>query len=69
MAAANGFTESQEEVLDDDRKAGTFYAFNADKPFSLAIRCLPTTGIISIGVGGVGNEATFDAYNKILKEY
>jgi len=69
VATANGFTLDQEEVLDDSKKDGTFYAFNAEKPFSLAIRCLPTTGIISIGVGGIGTQATFDVYNKILEEF
>jgi len=69
VATANGFTLDQEEVLDDSKKDGTFYAFNAEKPFSLAIRCLPTTGIISIGVGGIGTQVTFDVYNKILEEF
>ena len=68
VATVNGFTRDQEEVLDDDEKDGTFYAFNADKPFSLAVRCLPTAGIISVGVAGIGNQVTFDVYSKIVKE-
>ena len=68
VATANGFTVDQEEVLDDDKKDGTFFAFSADSPFSLAVRCMPTTGIISIGVGGIGNRATYDVYEKIFNE-
>ena len=69
VATANGFTVDQEEVLDDDEKDGTFFAFSADTPFSLAVRCLPTRGIISIGVGGIGNRATFDVYKQIIQEF
>jgi len=70
VATQNGFKDSQETVMDDDKKAASFFASSDSLPLSLAIRCRPTEGLISIGVAGNGdNERTFKVYQKLLKDY
>ena len=68
IATKNGFVVSQETVMDNNRKNATFFAFHPDRPYSLAIRCLPTLGIISVGVGGIGSDETFKVYQKVVSD-
>ena len=65
-ATKAGFTGTQEEFLDDDKKDGNFYAFKPDAPLSLAIRCFPTNGVYSLAVSGINNDAAWNALGKLL---
>ena len=68
-ATQTGFTESQEEVLDDDKKDGSFYASKPDAPMSIAIRCFPTAGVFSLALSGINNEASFDQYKAFVDAF
>jgi len=65
-ATEAGFTEGQEEVLDDDKKDGTFYASKPDAPVSLAARCFPTAGVYSLAVSGINLDASWEDFGKFV---
>jgi len=70
VATQNGFKDSHETVMDNDKKAASFFATSDSLPLALTVRCRPTEGLISIGVAGNGdNERTFKVYQKLLKDY
>lgn len=62
-----GFTESQEEVLDDDNKDGTFYASKPDAPVALSARCMPTAGVYSLAVSGINFDVSWKDFGKFVK--
>lgn len=68
-ADKSGYTKNQEEILDDDGKDGVFYALNPDMPLSLAVRCAPTVGVVSLAVSGINNDLTFDRFKKYVDYY
>ena len=63
-ATKSGFTQDQEEVLDEDKKDAVFFASKPDSPLSLAVRCFPTAGVFSIAVSGINNDASYDQFKK-----
>jgi hypothetical protein len=70
-AAANkaGFTESQETVMDDDKKAGDFHADQKGSTLHMTARCDPPEGVWSLAVSGIDNEQTFKGYNEVMKAF
>jgi hypothetical protein len=69
VATKTGFTEGQEEVLDEDKKDASFFAFKTDAPISLAVRCFPTAGVYSLALSGVNNDTTWEEWQKFLKVF
>ena len=69
VATKTGFTEGQEDALDEDKKDGSFFASKADAPLSLAVRCFPTAGVYSLALSGVNNDNTWEEWQKFLKVY
>lgn len=70
VATQNGFKNDHETVMDDDRKAASFFATSDSLPLALTVRCRPTEGLISIGVAGNGdNTRTFRVFDKVVKDY
>ncbi len=68
-ATQTGFTAEQEEVLDEDKKDGTFFASKPDAPISLAVRCFPTSGVYSLAVSGINNDRSFDEWKKFVNVF
>ncbi len=71
IAAANkaGFTESQETLMDNDKKAGDFHADQKGSTLHMTARCGPPEGVWSIAVSGIDNEQTFKGHNEVLKAF
>jgi hypothetical protein len=69
VATKTGFTEGQEDALDEDKKDGSFFASKADAPLSLAVRCFPTAGVYSLALSGVNNDTTWEEWQKFLKVF
>ena len=69
VATKTGFTEGQEDALDEDKKDGSFFASKADAPLSLAVRCFPTAGVYSLALSGVNNDNTWEEWQKFLKVF
>jgi hypothetical protein len=68
MAATKaGFSESQQDILDANQKAGDFHASKPGSPLSMSMRCDPSLGVYSIGVSGVDSKETFDSLRAIVK--
>ncbi len=63
-ASKSGFTQDQEEVLDEDKKDATFYASKPDSPLSLAVRCFPSAGVFSIAISGINNDMSFEQFKR-----
>jgi hypothetical protein len=68
-ATKAGFTESQEVVFDDDKKAGDFHANQKGSTLHMTMRCDPPQGVWSVAVSGVDNEQTFKGYNEVLNSF
>ena len=68
-ATKAGFTETQEVLMDDDKKAGDFHADQKDSTLHMTARCDPPRGIWSIAVSGVDNEQTYKGFNEVLKAF
>lgn len=68
-ADKSGFTEDQETILDDDKKAGDFHANQKGSPLHLTARCDPKEGVWSVAVSGIDNKQTLDGYNKFFKGF
>jgi hypothetical protein len=64
-----GFTESQETVMDDDKKAGDFHADQKGSPLHVTARCDPATGVWSIAVSGIDSQQTVNEFNRIMKAF
>ena len=69
VATKTGFTEGQAEVLDEDKKDGSFFAHKTDAPLSLAVRCFPTAGVYSLALSGINNDTSFEEWQKFLKVF
>ena len=68
VATKTGFTDGQ-EVLDEDKKDASFFAFKTDAPISLAVRCFPTAGVYSLALSGINNDISFEEWQKFLKVF
>jgi hypothetical protein len=68
-ATQTGFTSDQEEVLDDDKKDGQFFASKPDAPLSATVRCFPTAGVFSLAVGGINNAITYEQFKAFVDAY
>jgi hypothetical protein len=68
-ATKAGFTESQETVLDDGKKAGDFHADQKGSTLHMTFRCDPPNGVWSIAVSGIDNEETFNGFNKVMEAF
>lgn len=66
-ADKNGFTESQETIMSDNKKEGDFHADHKDSPMHFTGSCAPNAGVWSIGVSGIDNDKTFEMYGKVWK--
>ena len=67
MAAnKNGFTESQETIMSDDKKSGSFHANHKDSPMHFTANCAPKAGVWSMSVSGIDNDMTFEMYGKVF---
>ena len=67
MAAdKNGFTESQETIMSDDKKSGDFHANHKNSPMHFTAFCSPKAGVWSMSVSGIDNDMTFEMYGKVL---
>lgn len=69
VATKTGFTAGQAEVLDEDKKDGSFFAYKIDAPLSLAVRCFPTAGVYSLALSGINNDTSFEEWQKFLKVF
>ncbi len=68
-ATKAGFSESQEVLLDDDKKAGDFHADQKGSTLHMTVRCAPPQGVWSLAVSGIDNEQTYKGYNEVLKAF
>jgi hypothetical protein len=66
-AAKAGFTEFQETLFDDDKKAADFHADQKQSPLHLTARCDPKTGVWSVAVSGIDAEKTLEGYNRFFE--
>ena len=64
-ADKNGFTESQETIMSDDKKSGDFHANHKDSPMHFTANCSPKAGVWSMSVSGIDNDMTFEMYGKV----
>jgi hypothetical protein len=64
-ADKNGFTESQETIMSDNKKEGDFHADHKDSPMHFTGSCAPNVGVWSIGVSGIDNDKTYEMYGKV----
>ena len=70
-SAANksGFTEYQETLLDDNKKAGDFHADQKDSPLHVTARCDPQEGVWSVAISGVDTDQTLEGYKQFFKGF
>jgi hypothetical protein len=68
-ATQAGFTNDQLEVLDDDKKDGSFFASKPDAPLMATVRCYPTAGVFSLAVGGINNDITYEQFKAFVDAY
>jgi hypothetical protein len=68
-ADKSGFTQDQEDVLDEDGKDGVFFASKPDMPMSLAVRCFPTAGVVSLALSGINNDLSFEQFKKYVDNF
>ena len=68
-ATKAGFTEGQEEALDEDKKDGSFFASKPNIPVALAVRCFPTAGVFSLAVSGINNDTSFEEFKKLVDAF
>jgi len=68
-ADKSGFTEYQETILDEDKKAGDFHADQKSSPLHLTARCDPREGVWSVAVSGIDEDQTLEGYNRFFKSF
>jgi hypothetical protein len=68
-ADKSGFTEYQETLLDEDKKAGDFHADQKNSPLHLTARCDPQEGVWSAAVSGIDEDQTLEGYNSFFKGF
>ena len=68
-ASQAGFTQDQEDVLDDDKKDATFFAVAPDAPLTVTVRCFPTAGVFSLAVGGINNDVSFERFKSFVDAF
>ena len=68
-ATKAGFSEYQEIVMDENKKAGDFHADQKDSTLHMTMRCDPPEGVWSIAVSGVDSEQTLKGYNDLMKAF
>jgi len=68
-ATKAGFTEYQEVLMDEDKRAGDFHADQKDSTLHMTMRCDPQRGIWSVAVSGVDNEQTYKGYNAVMDAF
>jgi hypothetical protein len=65
-ADKTGFSESQQILMDDNKKAGDFHANQKGSPLHFTARCNPVDGVWSIAVSGIDNQQTYEEFNKVF---
>ena len=65
-ATKAGFTNGQEEVLDEDKKGANCFADKPDSPVSLAVRCYPSAGVYAFAVSGINSDASWKDYQTFI---